>query len=299
MRRYLRTFGTLAWLAILLAPVALAQSKPLPFTFTGTLSGDQLLTPVETDATGTVIAVLTGNELVVTGTYQDLTSPVNEQIVGGANVRLASAGEEGRVVPLEADQATIGVGSLMALTTSGGRSGTFSGVFTLTDEQIEALADGLLYVQIHTIRNVGGEVRGQIGPNDTYDAYRDTSREYLAALEDPEVIHDATAADLVGIWRTVDGEDMWQNHEDGTWAYLDTLEEVGEVSTWEWQFNGDIAIWDLHGGQCDGRYVHREVLYQDGSRRFMTLEAGPCSSVGTSTDLVKIDEEGNRVNLRE
>ncbi len=61
---------------IFLATLAVAQTKPVPLTFTTTLTGANVVPPVETTGSGTVVAVLVGNELIVTGVYQDLGSPV-------------------------------------------------------------------------------------------------------------------------------------------------------------------------------------------------------------------------------
>jgi glucose/arabinose dehydrogenase/plastocyanin len=48
-----------------------------------------------------------------------------------------------------------------------GASGNMSGTVTLTRAQLAALVDGLTYVNIHTVLNQGGEVRGQIRPQTT------------------------------------------------------------------------------------------------------------------------------------
>lgn len=166
----------------------------------------------------------------------------------------------------------------MSLLADGGTSGRLSGVFTLTDEQVGELARGLYYVQLYTEANPAGELRGQLGT---------------------DVVLDVTAEDFVGIWRDVDNGEIWQIFEDGTWTAHTTLAEVGEASTWEWRWEGDIVTFDLYGGRCDGRYLHREVLYQDGRRRWFVLEDAPCADAGLWRNLVKIDEEGNRVPLRE
>jgi trimeric autotransporter adhesin len=47
---------------------------------------------------------------------------------------------------------------------SWGSAGNVSGRVTLTRTQIDALLNGLTYVNIHTSQNPGGEVRGQIAP---------------------------------------------------------------------------------------------------------------------------------------
>jgi hypothetical protein len=44
------------------------------------------------------------------------------------------------------------------------RSGTFEGQATLSDAQWQAFKDGELYVNIHTLANPQGALRGQLAP---------------------------------------------------------------------------------------------------------------------------------------
>ncbi|UCH24270.1 MAG: CHRD domain-containing protein [Trueperaceae bacterium] len=295
MRKYVLLFGLLSILITIVGSFAFAQSKLLPFTFTATLSSDQLVNPVETDGAGTVIAVLLGNQLVVTGSYQNLRSPVNTAVAGGANVRMAPPGEDGQGVRLEAEQPFFGSGKSMGLKTDGGRSGTFSGVFVLNDEQIEALGDGLFYVQLYTIRNSSGELRGQLS-QDTSGIF-DAFREYLAALDDPDVVHDATAADMVGIWRDTTTNNLFQDYEDGTWTILGSLADVGTIDNYRWKFEDNARSVDWGSGS----QVELTLLYKDGRRRYIVVEAQGqyTEPFGVWYEQVLIDEQGNRVNRRQ
>lgn len=278
----------LAWSAVpALAQKSRAQESrvqaslaPLPIPFATTLGGDRVAEPVETAGAGEVKALLIGNELMVTGTYENLSSPLARSgAITGANIRRAPPGEEGLVNRLSAEQATLGNnGRSMTLTTDGGTAGGFHGVFTLTDEQVEELERGLFYVQLYTEAHPTGELRGQLHT---------------------DMVLDPTEDDFIGIWQTHDGRDTWQVYGDGIWTFLATLAEAGEASTSTWRLDGNIATWDRRGGICEGRYVHREVLYRDGRRRSLILEAGPCVDAGTWRDLYKIDAEGNRVPLRD
>ena len=153
----------------------LAQIRPL--TFTAVSTGDNLVTPVETAGSATAVAVLVGNQLVVSGVYQDLGSRAQS-----ANLRLASPGEDGPGLRLSADQGGIfgESTSRMNLTVYGDRAGTLSGAFVLTDEQVQDLKAGLFYVQIYSALNPSGELRGQLVS---------------------ETVIDPSAEDLVGIWK--------------------------------------------------------------------------------------------------
>jgi len=59
---------------------------------------------------------------------------------------------------------TIGAGVIVPLATPSGTSGTISGSATLTPQNLAYLLAGQTYLNIHTINNGGGEIRGQIWP---------------------------------------------------------------------------------------------------------------------------------------
>ncbi len=98
---------------------------------------------------------------MVVGNYQDLSSPIDRLVAGGAHIHTGAKGENG--------------GIAFSLNIDGGTEGGFTGIFTLTDEEIETLKSGQYYVQLHTETNQPGELRGQLAAN-------------------------AAVADLVGIW---------------------------------------------------------------------------------------------------
>ena len=164
MRQFLLKIGLLSFLMIILGTVAFTQTLTDAHTITATLTGSNVVTPVETVGSGTVIAVLVGKELIVTGVYQDLSSPLKEAsgLSGGVSISVAPPGEEARTERVMALQSVRKDSSFMTLPHTGGTSGTFSGVFTLTDEQLEELNAGLFYVQLNTRDNRDGELRGQL-----------------------------------------------------------------------------------------------------------------------------------------
>lgn len=136
--------------------------------FTAKLTGYQETQTVLTEASGEVTATLTGNVLVVTGQFKDLSSPIAPVAVTGAHIHAGLAGQDGGVelslVP------TLAVDSL---------SGSFNGLtntFTLTANQVLALEQHGLYVNIHTVAHPAGEIRGQLLPSQTGTAY------YMAEL---------------------------------------------------------------------------------------------------------------------
>ena len=60
--------------------------------------------------------------------------------------------------PATSEQAA---GVLIGLTHSGGTAGTISNVLTLSASNVDRLLEGFMYVNLHTVNNGGGEIRGQ------------------------------------------------------------------------------------------------------------------------------------------
>ncbi len=128
---------------------------PVP-VFTAILNGDQEVPPISTPAKGQVTATLMGNQLVVTGSFSNLSSDFNAAVRGGAHLHLAPAGRNGGI-QIE----------LAATVNADQRSGTFeaaNNTFTLTNDLVTALNDRKLYANIHTQTYPGGEIRGQLVP---------------------------------------------------------------------------------------------------------------------------------------
>ncbi|HBJ91041.1 MAG TPA: CHRD domain-containing protein [Gammaproteobacteria bacterium] len=92
---------------------------------------------------GEVILTLSGNTLELSGTFSDMSS-----IATGAHLHNGPPAQPGPVVhTLEIDEAT---------------GGEISASLELTDEQVEALRNNALYVQVHSVNNAPGELRGWI-----------------------------------------------------------------------------------------------------------------------------------------
>ncbi len=138
---------------------------PLPTTsitrYVAVMSGNSVVPSVaSTTAFGTAGAALIGNRLVIRGDFSGLTSPLrdyatdplnppNPNITSGIHVH---KGEPSKNGPFQ-----------YALIVQGGAdslSGRFMGEYTLTDEQLQALTSGTLYVDLHTKQNRAGELRG-------------------------------------------------------------------------------------------------------------------------------------------
>lgn len=141
------------WRKALLAAVALAVLGAAPALAQDVERfGDTLAeVPVDRSTTdsingsGEVSAVLDGNQLEVTGSFEGVSSPAT-----AAHIHQGAPGQAGPVV--------------FELSVENAAAGSVEGTVELSDEQIELLRDANLYVQIHTDQNPGGELRGWLWP---------------------------------------------------------------------------------------------------------------------------------------
>jgi hypothetical protein len=118
-----------------------------------TLSGSQEPTPVTTSATGTATAELDGDTLTVNGTFSGLSSDLTPVAGSPAHVHKAARGQNGPVLF-----------NLNVTPGTDNRSGSFTATATLSEADREDFREGLLYVNVHTTNNPGGELRGQLEP---------------------------------------------------------------------------------------------------------------------------------------
>jgi hypothetical protein len=161
-----RSRPLLAAIAVALALSAaliFGQRSPgatVPATYTASLTGAAEVPPVTTSATGSFSATVTGNtmqfQLMASGT--DLTM---------AHIHLGAAGANGPIVawlfgPVAGVNSINESGTIAASDLVGPLAGDFAGF-------LEALHTGQLYVNVHSVANPGGEVRGQIAIQSSID----------------------------------------------------------------------------------------------------------------------------------
>ena len=129
-----------------LAAVAGLCSPALAATehYTAKLSTADEVPPKATNGSGMVDATLdpATHTLTYTVTYENLTGPATMAHFHGPAAPGANAGVE---IPI-----------------SGSVASPIKGTATLTPELEKQLADGKLYVNVHTDANKGGEIRGQV-----------------------------------------------------------------------------------------------------------------------------------------
>ncbi|MBL1173548.1 CHRD domain-containing protein [Pantanalinema sp. GBBB05] len=117
-----------------------------------------------TPAMGVAEASLMGNRLTVRGSFMGLSSPLRDYAidpVNPPNPKITSAvhihrGDNTQNGPFQY--------ALTVMRDQTGMGGKFSGDYTLTSEQLQALTTGKLYVDIHTKQNRAGELRGIFRP---------------------------------------------------------------------------------------------------------------------------------------
>lgn len=118
-------------------------------SLSGTLSGANARpTPITTDGNGTVSAVLNGLTATMDISYAGLSGAATAAHIHGPASAEETAGVVLNLQPLH--DGDFGV------------SGSFSGSVELDLEGVTALLNGMLYVNIHTAANGGGEIRAQI-----------------------------------------------------------------------------------------------------------------------------------------
>jgi len=121
------------------------------FGFTAQLSGDQIVQPVTTDASGTAAFFLFPHESSA-GYVLEFLMTVQGLTVSEAHFHRAAAGEDGPIVKTIIFDGNFG----------GGEWFWNDSVDPLTDDLVTELLNGNIYVNIHTSAYSGGELRGQV-----------------------------------------------------------------------------------------------------------------------------------------
>ena len=148
--------------SVLIAQDSMSSQSSSLKRFVAVLSSNNVVpTPsMETFATGAVGAVLNGNRLVVRGDFRGLSSPLRDYAtdpVSPPNPNITSGIHMHRGTPKENGPFQ---NALEVKAEPNGLNGRVKGEFTLTDEQLQALNNGNLYIDLHTKSFRAGELRG-------------------------------------------------------------------------------------------------------------------------------------------
>ena len=149
----LRSRGLYANIHSVESPAGEIRGQVLPLSRTiwhSSLKGMNEVPIVNTTGNGSIKAELRANVLVVTGSFQELSSPFN----GGAHLHFGSTAENGDV--------TIALSAQAAADNLSGEFNAAMNTYTLTGDQMDALYNKDIYINIHTEANPAGEIRGQL-----------------------------------------------------------------------------------------------------------------------------------------
>jgi hypothetical protein len=156
------------WIAALAALVALAAlAEPAAAErFKATLTGDQEVPPVVTDAVGEFAVVF--NKALTEGRFTLIVRRLDG--VNRAHLHCALAGTNGPIfIHLMGDMHTLPASIDVhgrwldhATLTDASISNTATPCGATVAEVVEAIRAGMVYVNVHTVSNAGGEIRGQL-----------------------------------------------------------------------------------------------------------------------------------------
>ena len=108
---------------------------------------------VNTNARGALMVERVQNNIMLYGTFEGLESKVATAIAGGAHIHLGDVTTSGGVEFI--------LNPAFAIDTMSASYDAMENSFSLTETQVSNLLMGDNYVNIHTINNQGGELRGQ------------------------------------------------------------------------------------------------------------------------------------------
>jgi hypothetical protein len=117
-----------------------------------------------TSAMGMAEAMLTGNRLMVRGSFEGLSSTLRDYVADPTNPPNPKITSAVHIHRGEATQNGPFQFALVVMMNDMGMGGKFRGEYTLSTEQLQALADGQLYIDLHTKQNRAGELRGYFRP---------------------------------------------------------------------------------------------------------------------------------------
>ncbi len=118
------------------------------------LHGSNEMPAILTRAEGRIVLELDSNELTVSGSFKNLSSPLATDIAGGGHIHLGLPGSSGSVaIPLNIQSDSEGTSGTLAADDN---------EYDLTPDQMEAIRNRNFYVNIHSLNHPSGEIRGQI-----------------------------------------------------------------------------------------------------------------------------------------
>lgn len=202
--------------------------------FMANLEGLNEVEPIRSNAHGAAIMELTGNELTLSGSFLELSSPFAGNVAGGSHVHSAMVGENGDI--------EFTLAPALNPNLLGGRFSAINNVNSLDNTQLGQLFDGNLYINIHSMDFGSGELRGQVLPEINFFPSSDaninspmdgTMLTIEGAPSTPFTVSWDAATDrdaLVYIWQLSTDEDfntlILQDNVGGVTSYISDYETI-------------------------------------------------------------------------
>ncbi len=250
---------------------------------TTTLQGMNEVQPVSSTGFGALKVEVTGQNLVLSGAFQELVGDFNFDIAGGSHLHIGGPGENGDI-RIE----------LNASVDSSLKSGIYlpdSNSFELQEGWRDEVFDGSWYFNLHSTEVPSGELRGQILPESNFFP---TGATFITAPEDGlmAVVEGDPSTPFTAMWSIDSVEDdnslayIWQLSATEDFSQLLVQANVGQ----ETAFNTTFGVVDsiLTGaGLNDGDSItvfHRAIA-TDGSVATVGESASVTLIKGVVTDL--------------
>ncbi|MEB3310094.1 MAG: choice-of-anchor I family protein [Snowella sp.] len=154
------------------------------------------------------------NTLTVNGTFGNLSSALREVNGSPIHIHTGSVGNNGGIFK-----------NLTVTPNADNLSGTFTGTFVLSESEIATLRNGGFYVNLHTMSNPSGELRGQLFPNVAENSSFDPTTDgldFYESLEGMRVqINNPVATSPTATFGT--SQEIWVLGDDGANATSRTV----------------------------------------------------------------------------
>ena len=271
------------------------RGQILPFAnayYTAYLSGKNQPIPNSSEGKGQVKVELNGNKLLATGSFENLSSPINSAVAGGAHIHMGSVGSSGGVA--YALKPALSPDSLSGRFLSARNTGIADSLTWI------ALNDQSLYVNIHSQDYPGGEIRGQILREINFFP----SSSSIVSPEDGSIIEIDPNNDMpfTVVWSSSEDRDplayFWQFSPDSSFSNL--VFTVPTSNQTQVLFDNDslsTILTNLGIEQGDSVTIYHRVISTDGSLRQIGDIATATLVNGIITSTIILDKSGLALTL--
>ncbi len=244
--------------------------------FTATFSGMNAVQPKASGGFGGFKLALSGNQLSLSGSFDNLNGELATSIAGGSHLHISGPGGNGSLnIPLKASLDADNKGAIYT---------TRKNQYTLNEEQLSILLAGNYYVNIHSSTIRSGEIRGQVVPET--NAFPSADASITAPANEAHLtIEGDPATSFVAEWSAATDRNalayIWQLSTDETFTAILINQNVGNSLSFRTDFasvNGILEAAGLNTGESIKLY-HRAIasdgsLFTPGAFSSLTLTKG-------------------------